>query len=99
MKLTITAKIRQVNKVEPLKGNKGFTQSFVIEQPETKDEYQRVTQHGQIFLVNLFQKEITSKFLDESAIGEIRTFSVWLKGEEYTNEKGKVFHFLKLSLL
>ena len=97
MKLLIRAKIVVVNKVE--KTTNGYSQTVVIEQPENKDEFGRVLAHAQIFLIHIWSKEVTAKMLDDSAIGEIRDFVLWLKGEKFTNDKGKVMYFLKLNLL
>lgn len=98
MKLLITGLVKSVGPIEPTKKANGFTQRFVIEQPERKDEFNRVLQQQQIFQIEVYDRDKSNKFLDQAAVGTIRECKVWLKGE-VSNKDDKPFYFLKLKLL
>lgn len=100
MKIVLTAAVKSVGPIEPTKKANGFFQRVVIEQPQRTDEYNRITQHAQIFQIELFDKERSAKFLGAEAVGQVKTFNLWLKGEMSEDKNtGKIYYFVKLKAL
>lgn len=99
MKLIFAAVVKSIEAIEPTKKANGYTQRIVVEQPEAKDDYGRVTHSHQVFQIEIFDKDKTTKFFNDSHIGQIKEFKVWLKGEEVKSKKGDTFYFLKMKLL
>lgn len=82
MKLTITGIVEKVGGIQPLR--KGFRQVVILEQPEIKDEFDRVTTFAQFFPISIFSnQQADSRFLGSRDMRSKKSAAVYLKGERW----------------
>lgn len=98
MKLEITGRVEKFDGVQPLK--KGFQQRVFLEQPEVKDEFDRVTKYAEWYVIIIWSNSQTdSRFLGSKDIKSKKKASVYLKGERWWNDQRKEFNYAhKLNL-
>lgn len=98
MKLEIIGRVDRFEGIQVLK--KGFQQKVILEQPETKDDFERILKHAEYFTITIWSNEQTDKrFLSAKDIRSVKKASVYLKGERWFNEIKKEFNYAhKLNL-
>jgi hypothetical protein len=92
MRLEITGIVEHVNGIKPNK--KGFSQTVVLWQPGVKDEFDRVTQHDQYFVISIWSNNQTdSRFLGAKDMKSKKKAAVYLKGERWINQNNTGFSY------
>lgn len=97
MKLEITGRVDHVSGIEPLK--KGFRQIVILEQPETRDDWNRLIYAQYFPIVILSNEQADSRFLGSKDMKAKKKAVVYLKGERWINERDRNFNYaIKLTL-
>lgn len=96
MKVRVTGVVDKVEKIQPQ--GRVFRQVVILEQPERKDEFDRVVQRAQYFpVIIISSKENDGRFLDSSHIKKKLTADASLIGDRWIVKNGFQYS-LKLML-
>lgn len=87
MRLKVKGIVDKVEKVKPQ--GRVFRQLVILEQPERRDDFDRVVQRAQYFpIIIISAKESDSRFLNNSDLKTVRTADASLIGDRWAGANG-----------